>query len=111
MMYSVALGIRPYGQLEEHYEENMLRQMHFFLFSFFYRAAESHSHHQRNGRQKVSQNSSLLMDGCVFVHVASSMSYIIHSGRARDTEREREEKNTQRKKGITADCTYNWPQC
>lgn len=34
-MYSVAVGIRPYGQLEEHYEENMLSQMHLFIFYFF----------------------------------------------------------------------------
>lgn len=28
-MYSVAVGIRPYGQLEERDEENMLSEMHF----------------------------------------------------------------------------------
>lgn len=71
-MYSVAVGIRPYGQLVEHYEENMLSQM---------RAAESHLHRRSKESSKVSQNSSLLVDDCVFVHVASPMWYIIHSAR------------------------------
>lgn len=94
-MYSVAVGIRPYGQLVEHYDENMLCQMHLFFSPFFKKkkkgaaaaaAAASHLHRQRKGSQKVSQNSSLLMDGCVFVHVASSMWYIIHSGGESETE-------------------------
>lgn len=34
-MYSVAVGIRPYGQLVEHYEENMLSQINLLHFFFF----------------------------------------------------------------------------
>lgn len=65
-----------------------------FIFYFFKRAAESHSHRRRKGSQKVSQNSSLLMDGCVFVHVASSMEDIIHLGREEERESEREKRKT-----------------
>lgn len=73
-MYSVAVGIRPYGQLEERDEENMLSQMHFLTEQQRVTlAAETRS-------QKVSQNSSLLMDSCIFVHVSPSTLYIIHSG-------------------------------
>lgn len=86
-MYSVAVGIRPYGQLEERDEENVLSEMHFFLTEQqrVTLAAETRS-------QKVSQNSSLLMDSRVFVHVSPSMLYIIHSG-------EGERKTASRVKG------------
>lgn len=85
-MYSVAVGIRPYGQLEERDEENMLSEMHFLTEQQRVTlAAETRS-------QKVSQNSSLLMDSCVFVHVSSSTLYIIHSG-------EGKRKTTSRVKG------------
>lgn len=35
-MCSVAVGISPYGQLMEHYDENMLGQMHLLLLFFFF---------------------------------------------------------------------------
>lgn len=50
--YSVAVGIRPYGHLEEHDEENML------IKYIFYRAAQSHSHWWN--KESEMQNTSLL---------------------------------------------------
>lgn len=85
-MYSVAVGIRPYGQLEERDGENMLSEMHFWTEQQRVTlTAETQS-------QKVSQNSSLLMDSYVFVHVSPSMIYIIHSGKGK-------RKTTSRVKG------------
>lgn len=54
-MYSVAVGIRPYGQLVEHYEENMLSQMHSLSLSLPpppSLSCLSHLHHREKGARK-----------------------------------------------------------
>lgn len=47
----------------------------------------------------------------VYLYMLPHPCCILYIQEERKREREREEKNIQRKKGITADCTYNWPQC